>query len=187
MWKNTKKIPLEQRPVLQGEERQEMFHRCRERAFYLLEAMPRTEKQLRDKLLETKTGYPLDVIEEVMALAKEYHYIDDEQYARDYLQNRATRKSKRVLFMELQQKGIDQNVIKQVFDDILADDHGFVDAQQQAILTWIRKKTANPKELDFKERNKLYQSLMRRGFTYGEIQDAMKEFEIRLEEDSYEI
>ncbi|MFR7992092.1 MAG: regulatory protein RecX [Lachnospiraceae bacterium] len=91
-----------------GNNREQLVRRARERALYLLAAMPRTEQQLREKLQTSRAGYPDDVINEVLEYVKERRYVDDAAYARDYLRARASKKSRRMIFLELQRKGISQ-------------------------------------------------------------------------------
>ena len=57
--------------------------RAKKRALHLLEKMDRTEKNLKDKLLQN--GYPNKLAEEAVAYVKSYHYVDDLRYAKNYI------------------------------------------------------------------------------------------------------
>ena len=58
--------------------------RAKLRAMNLLKNRSYTEKQLYDKL---KSGdYPEEIIEQALDYVRSYHYIDDRQYAEDYMQ-----------------------------------------------------------------------------------------------------
>ena len=84
---------------------------AKKRAFRILERMPRTEKQLRDKL--TGDGkYSEEVIETLVAYLKEYHYIDDRQYAVDYINGRKNSKGIRALLYELKNKGVGEDILE---------------------------------------------------------------------------
>ena len=54
------------------------------RTMNLLKSRPYTEYQLRQKL--SMGGYPQDAQEEAISYVKSYHYIDDRQYAMDYIE-----------------------------------------------------------------------------------------------------
>lgn len=160
-----------------GNNREQLVRRARERALYLLAAMPRTEQQLREKLQTSRAGYPDDVINEVLEYVKERRYVDDAAYARDYLRARASKKSRRMIFLELQRKGISRELAQEALQEWeqLADEpSSFEECQQQAIIQAIRKKRIDPSEASREEMARLYQSLARKGFTYGEIQQALK-------------
>ncbi|MCR5774272.1 MAG: RecX family transcriptional regulator, partial [Lachnospiraceae bacterium] len=58
--------------------------RARERCLYLLDDMARTEQQLRRKLAEG--FYPEEAADYAIAYCKDKHYIDDEEYARRYIE-----------------------------------------------------------------------------------------------------
>ena len=58
--------------------------RAKLRAMNLLKNRSYTEKQLYDKL---KAGdYPEEIIEQALDYVRSYHYIDDRQYAEDYIE-----------------------------------------------------------------------------------------------------
>ena len=138
---------------------------AKRKALYLLERMPRTEKQLRDKLAEPGV-YDNETIDSVIAYVKSYHYLDDESYARDYIEGRKAAKSLRALLYELRGKGIAESILD---DCRKAYQEG--DATE-AICRLIQKKGIDPQTADAKDRAKLYRYLAGRGFSYEEIRKA---------------
>ena len=80
------------------------------RCMNLLQSRAYTESKLRSKLKEG--GYPQESIDSALAYVKSYHYVDDLQFAKDYIVNQAGKKSKRVLEQDLIARGVSRNEIK---------------------------------------------------------------------------
>lgn len=148
------------------------FEAAKKRAFRILERMPRTKKQLKDKLV-SDNKYSVDVIDKVIMYAEEYHFIDDRQYAIDYINNRKMQKGLPVLLFELKRKGIEESILeeaKEMFSDI---------DSYEAIRKLINKKGIDPNTDDIKQRDRLYRFLLSKGFSYSEITKVF--FDIRNE------
>lgn len=141
---------------------------AKKRAFRILERMPRTEKQLKDKLIGDGK-YTEEIIDTVIAFLKEYHYLDDRQYSKDYINSRKNSKGLRVLFFELKNKGVSEGIISE-----LKEEYSDMDTSV-AIRKLIDKKGIDPKTEDRKQREKLYRFLLSRGFSYSDISNAVTE------------
>ena len=89
--------------------------RAKHRAIAILAKRDKTEKELRDKLqqslIDTKT------LEETISYVRTCGYVDDLQYARDYIYFKKGRKSFLQIKMELQKKGISSQVLETVFEE----------------------------------------------------------------------
>ncbi len=143
--------------------------RARLRAMHLLEKMDRTEQQLREKLLQS--AYPELIIDDAVSYVKNYHYIDDQRYARNYLESHASSKSMRQMEQELLAKGIEKEIIRQAVSEMeLPDEEG-------QILALLKKKHYNPAADDAAVRQKLIAYLMRRGYQYSDIIHVMSRIE----------
>lgn len=139
-----------------------LIKRARKRAMFLLEKMDRTESQLRDKLRQG--FYAEDIIEDAISYVKGYHYIDDTRYARNYVRCQKERKSKRQIKADLLQKGVDRDVI-----DSAMESEYEAESEQELILKWIEKRHYSMENSDRKEKQKMYQFLMRKGFRSEDI------------------
>lgn len=139
-----------------------LIKRARKRAMFLLEKMDRTESQLRDKLRQG--FYAEDIIEDAISYVKGYHYIDDIRYARTYVRCQKERKSKRQIKVDLLQKGVDREVI-----DSAIEAEYETESEQELILKWIEKRHYSIENSDIKEKQKMYQFLMRKGFRSEDI------------------
>lgn len=144
--------------------------RAKLRGMSLLKSRPYTEKQMYDKL---KQGfYPEQVIHEAIEYLMSFGYIDDVQYARNYVDYHSNVKSRRRLEQDLMQKGISKQEIQKAFQN-WEKEGGEVDESAQ-IQTWIRKKKYDVHTADLKEKQRMAAFLFRKGFDAGSIQKALK-------------
>lgn len=137
-----------------------LFKRARERVLYLLKASDKTEQELVRKLKDG--GYPKEAIEYAVGFVKEHRFINDEEYGKRYVEFNSRRKSEKQIQFELQRKGLDKEMIRDILKEQPVDE----EAQIQA---YIRKKRIDPQELDRKERSKVMASLGRKGFSYEAV------------------
>lgn len=155
--------------------------RARERALYLLKTSDKTEEEIRRKLREGY--YPQEAIDSTMTFLREYHLIDDADYARRYVRTYGSRRSKKRIQFDLMQKGLDKHQIGQ----LLEEEEISEDAQIEAFLRrkgyWTQTaqkdeggseaERAIAREKDQKERSRLIMALSRKGFSYEAIYRVM--------------
>ena len=144
-----------------------VIKRAKLRAMHLLSDMGRTESQLRTKLKQG--GYPDEAVEEAIRYVKSFGYINDAEYVRSFIDSRKEKKSKKEIYAALKQKGVDSDIIEQVFEEM---DYGEEDSRQ-AIEALMRKRNYNPDSADLKEKQKLMGYLMRKGFRYEEVTSVL--------------
>ena len=144
--------------------------RAKLRGMALLKNRPYTKKQMRDKL---KQGFYSDkIIAETIEYLESFHYIDDVQYAVDYITYHNEDKSRIRLEQDLQKKGIEKEIIREAFDKWKYEG-GFIDEEQQ-IKEWIRKKNYDVTTADLKEKQRIMNFLFRKGFSVENINRALK-------------
>ncbi len=132
------------------------------RAMRLLSYRPRSEAEIRERL--RKAGVEEPIIDQVILKLRENNLINDEEFSKEWIDNRSTfrPRSKRMLQMELKQKGIPQDIIKKTLDEAEDD----VSLALQA----ARKRAHRWTGLDESEfRKKVIGFLGQRGFSYGAI------------------
>ena len=129
------------------------------------------KKTLSKKLRNKKTGEFYEKsgvsklsVEQVLARLKEKKYIDDEKFARFWVENRNQRKgsSLKKLRAELLQKGVSGVIIEQVFAETSRND-------AEEIRKIIEKKAKR-----YPDQQKLVAYLARQGFSFDEINRALK-------------
>ena len=131
------------------------------RAMNLLKSRPYTEYQLRQKL--SQGGYPQEAMEEAISYVKSYHYIDDRQYAMDYIEYHQEGKTKQKLLQTLMGKGLSKELILECFYEIVGDRKKELEEEQ--ILKILRKKNYDPEQWTYEEKQRLMASLYRKGFS----------------------
>lgn len=138
--------------------------RAKERALYLLERKPFSVHLMEEKLKEN--DYPIGTISQVVSFLKQYHYLDDEEYVRMYLQTYSDRKSKRQLICELYRKGISKDIIEEVFStSAYSEEKGFSKQFQR----YVRGKDLE----DYATRNKVFRYFYGKGFSTSLIEAYM--------------
>ena len=144
---------------------------CKERAIYIITNYSKTEKQLRDKLKQGKK-YTDEVIDETIKFLKKHNFINDEDFAKRFIELHKNTYSIKVLRQKLYQKGIKKDLLDNIFDYNLEID------EEALIKKLLLKKCPDyyeiEKDLDIKEKNKLLAYLFRKGFTYDKIANIMK-------------
>lgn len=133
-------------------------------AVSLLSRRDHSKKELLRKLREK--GYT-DGAEAAIEKLEESSYIDDERFCRMYASELVRLKGygKRRVEQELSFKGVDRDIIRSVLDEILFDTDK---------LSGIIKRKYLSKMSDEKGRRKAFDALVRLGYTYGEIREAIK-------------
>lgn len=143
--------------------------RAKLRAMNLLQKKQYTEKQLRDKLKEG--FYPAEIIDDAVAYVKSFRYIDDLQYAVDYITYHESSRSLKKLSFDLMNKGISGEVIQQAFAQW--QEEGGEQDEQEMIRTLLEKKHYDP-DCDEKEKRKIYAFLLRKGYSAEAVGRAMR-------------
>lgn len=148
-------------------------------AAHFLGFRPRSLEEVRRNLADKET--PPAVIEAAMNRLTAMGYLDDEAFARYWVQSRGEFKplSPRALRMELKQKGVPDAIINDVLGELDADSLAYRAALVQA------RKLRHPTRLAF--RKKIGDLLQRRGFSYSTIRDVVERLmdEIETQDPEY--
>ena len=148
-----------------------LIKRAKERAFYILKSSDKTGNQIYEKL--KKTYYPNTVIKKTIEFLKEYNYVDDNRYAKNYIAYRIESRSITNIKRELLLKGIDKEIIDFELGDYIDKD---IYNPQEIIFKELEKKRYNPDETDEKKKRKLINYLLRKGFKYDDIFGVFKNY-----------
>ena len=141
-----------------------LYKRAKERSLYILESSLKTTKQIEDKL---KAGfYPKEVIERVISFLKEYHFIDDYQYALSYIEYKGKSKSRKQILQDLFVKGISRELVETALEE-----SGF--AEEDTLYTIALKRKNRYDLSDRKELQKFYQYLLGKGYSYGKVREVI--------------
>lgn len=138
-----------------------------ETAVKFLAVSPRSEKEVREKLYSK--GFHKQEVEEAIARAKSYRYIDDEAYVNDFVDYCGARYGrKKIEYKLVYEKGIAQNTVTCCLENKLTDESELEKAVGMAE-KYIRAKRVTEKK-DFR---KVAAFLYQKGFDGSTINAAM--------------
>lgn len=140
-------------------------HSSREMRDYLWRKTRETKYKSRSGELKTRPGVAQEIATRVYDRLVEKGYIDDEKFARWWVENRNLRKgtSRRKLQAELQAKGVASAVIAAMLEDSSRND-------ENELAKIIAKK-----RVKYPDEQKLIAYLARQGFRYDDIKSALQE------------
>ncbi|MBR4982233.1 MAG: RecX family transcriptional regulator [Lachnospiraceae bacterium] len=145
--------------------------RAKKRCLNLLQKRPYTEFKLREKLKEGY--YSQEIIEDAIDYVKSFRYLDDYDYACQYIFYHKEVESRKKMEEKLAIKGISKEVLNKAFGDSYEDE----DEQQELELKQARellgKKKYDAEAVDWKEKQKIYAFLIRKGISVSIIKKAM--------------
>ena len=152
--------------------RQEILpKRAKKRCLNLLQVRPYTELKLREKLQEG--CYPEDIIEEAIGYVKSFHYVDDLEYACQYIFYHKEKETKRKIEEKLLQKGVPSEVLRQAFEISCYSEEEQKAIEYQQAQRLLEKKHYDAVHMDWKEKQKIYAFLVRKGIDSQVIKKAM--------------
>ncbi len=152
------------------------YEKAKNKALNSLSKVEKSEKKIREKL---SADFDEEVIEEVVEFLKKHELVDDERFAEMIVSNDLSfkRVGKNRIKQNLYTKGIKREYIESAISDIDSD----VELENAIYLAKKRLPRIKDKDIN-KVKNKLYQHLSYKGFSYDIIKSAIREV---LEEDSY--
>lgn len=130
----------------------------------------RSERDVREKL--DNEGYDDEVISNVIEELKSMGYINDRMYAQKYVYDRSKLKpqSKKLLKYDLINRGIPEEITDEVLTDWEIDETAVAESL-------IRRKFGKYDFNDLKVQKKIYSFLQHRGFSFQQIDEALKSFQ----------
>lgn len=147
-----------------------LVKRARKRCLNLLQKRPYTEQKLRQKLKEG--WYPLEIEENAISYVKSFHYIDDYDYACQYIFYHKETESRRKIEEKLLIKGVSKETLKKAFEDSYEEGEQYR-AEWEQLLALLNKKKYDKQKEDWKEKRRVYTYLIRKGFGADMVQKAM--------------
>ena len=142
-----------------------------DRAVNLLTYKPRSEGELRTRLLEKKWTNR-EIVEEVINKLKEYNYLNDDDYAFNLASSKLRNRpiGRRRLVQDLRRKHLDNETIENAVDlafEEIPESEQIERAVEKRLRIKGRPDTQN-------ERNNFFGYLVRQGFDYDLIRDQME-------------
>ena len=143
--------------------------RAKLRAMNLLKSRSYTTAQLREKL--EKGGYPFQIVEEAIQYVSSFGYVDDSQYALDYIEYHKESRSRNRIYTDLLKRGISGNIIAEAWEKAVGSDTPALEKEQ--IIQWMNKKHFAAQAAKPKEQQKMMAFLYRKGFSIEAIRSVL--------------
>lgn len=154
--------------------------RVLKRAMRLLAARPRSERELRERLLE-KERASAGVIEEAIEKLREYGYVSDEKFALGYASYRVQQKpiGKRRLLRELAAHKLSEEAMREAVEAIFTE-HSEEELLDRAIEKRLARTGPPRSRADLK---RLYDHLLRAGFPHEIVMSRLKDLKVNQPEE----
>lgn len=143
------------------------------RALHYLSRRMRSEGEVRTYLLEKEIDAP--IIQEVILKLYHYQFLNDEQYAIAYVrtQMNTTDKGSIVIKRELKERGVNDGLIEKALQEYSYEAQ--LETAQKLCVKMVNK---NKKDSDLVLKQKIEQMLVRKGYSFEIISDALAETKI---------
>lgn len=112
--------------------------------------------------------YSEDIVEEAVCYGVSKQYLDDERYAREYIEWKKGSKSLRQISYELSQKGI----AKSIYEPILSLEEDDEEALRELIERYMSKQSGE----DFQKKQKTYRHFLQKGYSSSLIHQILSQF-----------
>ncbi len=145
-------------------------------AMSFLSYKDRSKREVIRKLKEK--GYSKEVTKQTLKFLISYGYINDLEFSKKYVNQRVSSKGygKFKIVRELREKGISDEIIEKVTENI-------VDKEEEMALVLANKKARNLDLTEYKDKQKLFAYLQRRGYSFEIIKRVLEKLNNNYEED----
>ena len=143
---------------------------CLKKCGALLARRDYTCARLREKLLSG--GYEEEIADWALEKLKEAHYLDDERYARNFIQAHWEDRSKLRLRTDLEERGVPSDILSEVLREE-SEERG-EEAEIRQIRKLMEKRRFDPENAEWEEKRKMQAYLYRKGYTSSSVRAAMK-------------
>jgi regulatory protein len=152
------------------ENSQALSQKAKEYAFLLLKFRQRSEKEVYQRLKKKK--FPEQAIKETVIFLKDKHFIDDNLFARAWIESRLKKPlGIRKIREELRIKGIDEQIIDDNLNEVM---QGY--SEEGSVLKIAKEKLSKSRNIEpQKAKRRVYSYLLRRGFSPEIVIDVLNQ------------
>ena len=125
----------------------------------------KTQKQIKDYL--TKKGFEDTIINYALQKLEEYNFVNDEEYAKNFVKYKTKSSGKRKILMELKQRGVCEDLAKNSVESFSKDEENIYS---------VAEKYLKLKERDFKTKQKAFRFLLSKGYESENILACLNKF-----------
>ena len=142
---------------------------CLKKCGALLARRDYTCARLREKLLSG--GYEEEIADWALERLKEAHYIDDERYARNFIQAHWEDRSKLRIRTDLEDRGVPSDILSEVIREE-SEERG-AESEIRQIIKLMEKRRFDPQSAEWEEKRKMQAYLYRKGYMSSSVRAAM--------------
>ena len=160
---------------------EEEINKAFNRALHYLGFRMRSEHEVKTKLLELEYGEAV-VLEAIVKLRK-LGFLNDESFSDALLQTRkrSSKQGPQAIKQELQRKGVKKELLEKVMESYTEDEQVAV-ARELAEKEAGRNRVLSPRQTEQRIQN----LLMRRGYSFSIIKEALKDIDFGIEEEAWD-
>lgn len=152
---------------------EEEFSKCKSSALRTIERSYKTESEIKKKLEEKE--FSEETINKTIKFLLEYNFINDYEYTKMYIKDRLINQGKNKIKYSLIRKGINSNIIDDVFFELDTKDSEMEKAYELGLKKY---NSLVKRESDkIKLKNKVIRYLLGRGYSYGIVKDIYNKIE----------
>lgn len=133
-------------------------------------------KGLKDYLY--RKNFKKNNIESAVEKLKDYGYLDDRNFAKNYFETLSSTKGKRVIVSKLKEKGISGEIIDELVEDVSDE----VEEERARLLA---EKFAKNRENTLKNKQKCFAHLIYKGYDYSVAQKIVNELFLGAKDDRF--
>lgn len=159
-------LSAEEIKVLQGDEQK---NKAEEKILHFISFRPRSEKEILTKFAEVQEKLEISETdkEEILVKLRKYNYLNDEEFGRWWIGERKKRlKGQNVIKQELYQKGLTQELVTKLLEE------EEIPGLEEAVKVLEKAKWRFQGD-EFQRKRKMWEMLIRRGFTGDTIAQAI--------------
>lgn len=150
-------------------------------ALHFLSFQMRSEHEVKKKLLDK--GYGESVVLEAIQKLHKLGFLNDETYSKALLETkkRMQKKGPYAIKQDLKKKGIDQDLQEKVLSTFTYD-------EQKQLAIQLAQKTVklNSKKTPSQIKQKIQETLLRKGYSFSIVEDVLTEIELQKDEDEWQ-
>ena len=133
-------------------------------------------KGLKDYLY--RKNFKKNNIESAVEKLKDYGYLDDRNFAKNYFEALSSTKGKRVIINKLKEKGISGEIIDELVEDVS-------DEAEEERARLLAEKFAKNRENTLKNKQKCFAHLIYKGYDYSVAQKIVNELFLGAKDDRF--
>ncbi|MFV0519835.1 MAG: regulatory protein RecX [Lachnospirales bacterium] len=148
-----------------------LYERAKSIALNYISRRIRCEKEVYDKLLEKEVNE--EVIDKTMNFLKKYNYINDYDFVKSYVKDKLSLRGygSKKIFYDLKSLGVSTFIIEDY-----KSENDLYDIELKIASKLIDKKGKNLDFNEFKDKKKINDYLLRRGFSYDIIKTSLEQY-----------